>query len=97
MALSSVGLRPVRDCAGEAKQQQYITDPSSRQRGCYKITNPQLSKENFKEKEKLVKGPDCSLTLGQTGRLTVGSKITLALTFTWRRACACVRGLTSSQ
>jgi hypothetical protein len=39
------------------QQQQYITDPSSRQRGYYNITNPQLSKENFKEKEKLVAGP----------------------------------------
>jgi hypothetical protein len=27
------------------------------QRGRYKITNPQLSKENVKEKEKLVAGP----------------------------------------
>jgi hypothetical protein len=33
------------------------SDPSSRQRGCYKITIPELSKENFKEKEKLVVGP----------------------------------------
>jgi hypothetical protein len=31
--------------------------PSSRQRGRYKIINPQLSKENFKEKEKLVADP----------------------------------------
>jgi hypothetical protein len=33
-----------------------ITDPSSRQRGRYKTTNPQLSKENNKEKVKLVAG-----------------------------------------
>jgi hypothetical protein len=39
------------------QQQQYITDPSSRQRWRYKITNPQLSKENLKEKGKLVAGP----------------------------------------
>jgi hypothetical protein len=38
-------------------------------------TNPQLSKENFKEKE-LVTGPDGSLTHGQFGRLTVGRNIT---------------------
>jgi hypothetical protein len=49
--------RVQRDCADEYQQQQYITDPSSHQRGRYKITNPQLSKENFKEKEKLVVGP----------------------------------------
>jgi hypothetical protein len=36
---------------------KYITDPSSPQRGRYKITKPQLSKGNFKEKEKLIKGP----------------------------------------
>jgi hypothetical protein len=29
----------------------------TRQRGRYKITNPQLSKENHKEKEKLIAGP----------------------------------------
>jgi hypothetical protein len=29
----------------------------TRQRGRYKMTNPQLSKENFKAKEKLVAGP----------------------------------------
>jgi hypothetical protein len=46
----------------------------------YKITNQQLSKENFKEKEKLVTGPDCGLTPGQTSRVTVGRKITLTLT-----------------
>jgi uncharacterized membrane protein len=41
--------------------------------------DPQLSKENFKDKEKLVTGPDGGLTPGQTGRLTVGTKITLTL------------------
>jgi hypothetical protein len=54
MVLSLAGLRPERDCAGEDQQQQQITDPFSRQSVRYKITNPQLSKENFKEKEKLV-------------------------------------------
>jgi hypothetical protein len=55
--MSPVGLRPDKDCAGEAKQEQKITDPPSRQRGRHKITNTQLSKENFKEKETLVAGP----------------------------------------
>jgi hypothetical protein len=64
------------DCAGEDQQQEYITDPSSRQRGRYKITNPLMSKENLKGEDKLVTGPDGSLTPGQTGRLTVGHKIT---------------------
>jgi hypothetical protein len=56
-----------RDCAG---------DPSSRQRGCYKITNPQLSKENFKEKEKFFGVLDGCLTPRRTGRLTVGHNST---------------------
>jgi hypothetical protein len=36
---------------------QEITDPTSRQRERYKITNSQLPKEYFKEKEKLVTDP----------------------------------------
>jgi hypothetical protein len=42
MILSPAGLGPERDCAGEAKQQQQITDLSLRQRGRHKITKPQL-------------------------------------------------------
>jgi hypothetical protein len=40
---------------------------------------PQESKENFKEKEKFVTGPNSGLTPGQFGLLTVGRKITLSL------------------
>jgi hypothetical protein len=65
---------------GPAATGNYRPLPPSRQRGCHKIIDPQLSKENFKEKEKLVKGPDGGLTPGQTGCLTVGCKITLTLT-----------------
>jgi hypothetical protein len=57
MVLSPAELRPERDCAGEDQQQEQITDQSSRQRGRYKITNPQLSKANLKEKDKLVVDP----------------------------------------
>jgi hypothetical protein len=57
MILSPARLKPKRDCAGEDQQEQYITDTYSHQRRRYKITCPQLSKENFKEKEKLVAGP----------------------------------------
>jgi hypothetical protein len=38
-----------------------ITDPFSRQRGRYKITNRNCLKENLKEKEKLVAGPRWAL------------------------------------
>jgi hypothetical protein len=44
-----------------------MTDLISRQRGCYKITNVQLSKENFEEKEKFATDPVGGLTPGQTG------------------------------
>jgi hypothetical protein len=57
MVLSPMELRPEWDCAGEVQQQQQITDPSSHQRGRYIISHPQLSKEKFKEKEKMVAGP----------------------------------------
>jgi hypothetical protein len=57
-AHESRGTLTEKDCAGHAQQQEQITDSSSRQRGRHKITNPQLSKENFKEKEKVVMGPD---------------------------------------
>jgi hypothetical protein len=48
--------------------------------GAPEVTNQQLSKENFKEEENLVTVPDCALTPGQTGRMTVDRKITLTLT-----------------
>jgi hypothetical protein len=68
----------LKDYAGEIQQQ--ITDPSPRQSGHPKITNSQLSKENFKKKEKLVTGPDGGLTPGQTDRLTFCRNITLTST-----------------
>jgi hypothetical protein len=39
-----------------------------------------MFKENYKEKEKVVTGPDACPTPGQTDRLTIGRKITLTLT-----------------
>jgi hypothetical protein len=81
MAVSSARLRPKSDYSGKGPEAivQQITDPSSRQRGRYKITNPQLSKGNLKEKEKLVAGPrrmPDTKTDWPIGRLTVGSKLT---------------------
>jgi hypothetical protein len=60
MVLSPEGLRPKQDCDGEEPA------PTLNYRH-YKITNSQLSKENFKEKQKLVTGRDGGLTPGQTG------------------------------
>jgi hypothetical protein len=55
MVLSPAGLRPKRDWAGE-DQQQVSYRPVLSSRGLYDITNPQLSKQNFKEKETFVAG-----------------------------------------
>jgi hypothetical protein len=57
MVLSLVGLRPERDCAGK---HQKITDPSSRQRGRYKVTDSQLSKEKFQAERKIGGGSQMS-------------------------------------
>jgi hypothetical protein len=35
VVMNPVGHGPESDCAGEAQEQLYTTDPSSRQRGCY--------------------------------------------------------------
>jgi hypothetical protein len=45
MVVSSAGLGPESDCSGKAQKQlnEYITDPSSRQRGRPTVRNPQLS------------------------------------------------------
>jgi hypothetical protein len=55
--MSSVGLRPEKGCAGDARQKLNSIDPTSRQIGRPTSTNTQLSKGNLKEKEKLVAGP----------------------------------------
>jgi hypothetical protein len=47
----------------------------SSQRGFYKITNPQMSEGNFKEKEKLVTGPRWAPDI-KTDWPTVGRKLT---------------------
>jgi hypothetical protein len=46
MAASPKGLGPEKDCAGKGQQQLQTADPSSRQRGRSKPTNPQLSDNN---------------------------------------------------
>jgi hypothetical protein len=46
MATSPTGLGPENDCAGEDQYQLQTADPSSRQRGRPKPTNPQLSDNN---------------------------------------------------
>jgi hypothetical protein len=80
MAVSSAGLRPKSDCSGKAQKPLYkqITDPSSRQRGCHTSRNPQSS-------DRKQKSGHGSPTPRQTGRLTVGRKLTStsALSQSW--------------
>jgi hypothetical protein len=57
-----------------------ITDPSSRQRGRYNITNSSCLEENLKEIEKLVAGPRWAPDTKTDGRLIVGRNVTLTLT-----------------
>jgi hypothetical protein len=76
MVMSPAELGQEKDCAGEVRQQLQIIDPPSRQRERPILTKSQLSK--IISRKKKIKIGD--LTLGQTGRLTVGHKITLTLT-----------------
>jgi hypothetical protein len=58
MAVNSAGLRPKSDGSGKAQSNCTVNyRPVLSSERALKITNPQLSKENFKEKEKLVAGP----------------------------------------
>jgi hypothetical protein len=54
------------------------------------MTNPQLSKENLKEKEKLIAGLRWLLTPRRTGRLTVGRNVTSAGNAATENCCLCV-------
>jgi hypothetical protein len=83
MAVSFAGLRLKSDCSGKVQKQLYSklqTHPHVRE-GATEITNPQLSEGNFMEKEKLVAGARWVADNIQTGRLTVGRKLTSSLHF----------------
>jgi hypothetical protein len=78
--MSALGLRPEKGCTDDAQQKLKITDPTSRQRGHPTSTNPQLSKDNQREKgNNWSQVPDGCLTPRQTGRLNVGHNIALTL------------------
>jgi hypothetical protein len=78
MLVSPMGLRSEKGCAGDARQNLKTTDPTSRQRGHPTSTNPQLSKNNQREKGKnWSRVPDGCLAPGQFGQLTVGRNVTL--------------------
>jgi hypothetical protein len=57
MLMSLAGLRPEKDCAGEAQQQLKTTDPTPHQRG-YPTSTKTISLKIIKERRrKLVTGP----------------------------------------
>jgi hypothetical protein len=59
--MSPMGLRSEKDCTGDARQKLKSTDQTSRQRGRPTSTNPQLSKNNKREKGKNWPPVDCRL------------------------------------
>jgi hypothetical protein len=76
--VSSAGLRPKSDCSGKAQKQLYSnlqTRPLVRE-GATNLQNRKCLKEISWRKKNWSQVPDGRLTPGQTGRLTVGRKLT---------------------
>jgi hypothetical protein len=82
MAVSSAGLRPKSDCPGKAQKQLYSklqTSPLVKE-GTTKLQTRNCLQEISRRKKNLSQVPDGRLTPGQTGRLTVGRKLTVTAT-----------------
>jgi hypothetical protein len=78
MAVSSVGLRPKSDCSGKSQKQLYSklqTRPLVRE-GATILQSLNCLKEISRRKKNWPQVPDGRMTTGQTGRLTVGRKLT---------------------
>jgi hypothetical protein len=78
MAVSSAGHRAKSDCSGKAQKQLYSklqTRPLVRE-GATTSQSRNCLKEISRRKTNLSRVPDGRLTPGQTGRLTVGRKLT---------------------
>jgi hypothetical protein len=85
--VSSAGLRPKSDCSGKAQKQLYSnlqTRPLVRE-GATNLQTRKCLKEISKRKKNWSQVPDGRLTPGQTGRLTVGRKLTYLLTYLLNR------------
>jgi hypothetical protein len=82
MAVSSAGLRPKSDCSGKAQKQLYSklhSRPLLRE-GVTKVHTRNCLQEISSRKKNWSQVPDGRLTPGQTGRLTVGRKLTATAT-----------------
>jgi hypothetical protein len=82
MAVSSAGLRPKSDCSGKAQKQLYSklqTRPLVRE-GVTKLQARNCLKKISRREKKLVTVPRWVPGTRQTGRLTVGRKLTTTST-----------------
>jgi hypothetical protein len=82
--MSSAGLRPKSDCSGKAQKQLYSklqTHPLVRE-GATKLRTRNCLKEISRKKKNWSQVLNGRLTPGQTGRLTVGRKLTAIATKT---------------
>jgi hypothetical protein len=85
MAVSSAGLRPKSDCSRKAQKQLYRklqARPLVRE-GATKLQTRNGRQEISRRKKNWSQVLDGRLTPGQTGRLTVGRKLTAAATRQW--------------
>jgi hypothetical protein len=83
MAVSSAGLRPKNDCSNKDQKQLYSklqTRPLVIE-GASKYQTRNCLKEISRRKKNWSRVADGRLTPGQTGRLTVGRKLTSTSTF----------------
>jgi hypothetical protein len=78
MVVSSAGLRPKSDCSGKAQKQLYskLQARPLVKEGATKLKTRNFLKEISRGMKNWSRVPDGRLTPGQTGRLTVGRKLT---------------------
>jgi hypothetical protein len=84
MVVSSAGLRPKNECSGKAQKQLYSnlqTRPLVRE-GATKLQTSNCLKEISRRTKNWSQVPDGRLKPRQTGRLTVGRKLTVTVTAT---------------
>jgi hypothetical protein len=89
MAVSFAGLRLKSDCSGKAQKQLFSklqTRPLVRE-GATKYQSRSCVKEISWRKKNWSQVPDGRLTPGQTGRLTVGRKLTSTSSFRVNSRC----------
>jgi hypothetical protein len=81
-AVSSAGLRPKSECSGKAQKQLYSNLQTRLlvREGATNLQSRKCLKEISRRNKNWSQVPDGRLAPGQTGRLTVGRKLTHSLT-----------------